>query len=72
LLQAIARLPETQRQIIELRHRQGLAHAEVAERLHMTAAAARQLWSRTVHALRNELSSNYEPRPTQPRSNESR
>ena len=51
LLRAIARLPPKQRQVIELRHRQGLAYAEIAATMGMTEPAARKLWSRAVEKL---------------------
>lgn len=55
LLQAIARLPYKQRQVIELRHRQGLAYAEIAATMGMTETAVRKLWSRTVEKLSQHL-----------------
>ncbi len=55
LMRAVTLLPARNQQILELRHRQGLSHAEIAEELGMTEMAARQLWSRTVDQLRNQL-----------------
>ncbi|QEG33577.1 RNA polymerase sigma factor [Bythopirellula goksoeyrii] len=59
LLRAIAKLPPRQRQIIELRHRQGLTYQEIAKQLEMTEVAARKLWSRTVEQLRDQLTSDH-------------
>lgn len=66
LLRAIVRLPERRRRIIEMRHQQGLSYAEIAERLEMTESAARKLWSRTVQALRQELTADHGFRPARP------
>lgn len=55
LMRAIAQLPERSQQILELRHRQGLSHAEISRELGMTEEAARKLWSRTVEELRQRL-----------------
>lgn len=59
LLRAIAKLPPRQRQIIELRHRQGLTYQEIATQLEMTEVSARKLWSRTVEQLRDQLTSDH-------------
>lgn len=56
LLRAVARLPERSQQVLELRHRMGMSHAEVAVELGMTEAAARKLWSRIVEELQEQLS----------------
>jgi RNA polymerase sigma-70 factor (ECF subfamily) len=55
LVRAVAQLPERSQQALELRHRQGLSHAEVATELGMTEQNARKLWSRTVEELRHLL-----------------
>jgi RNA polymerase sigma-70 factor, ECF subfamily len=55
LLRAVAELPERSQQVLELRHRMGLSHAEVAQELGMTEEAARKLWSRTVEQLQKRL-----------------
>lgn len=57
LLRAVAQLPERSQQVLELRHRLGLSHAQVAKELGMTEAAARKLWSRVVEELQERLSS---------------
>ena len=56
LMRAVAKLPERSQQVLELRHRMGLSHAEVAAELGMTEAAARKLWSRIVEELQERLS----------------
>ncbi len=53
--QALATLPETYRQIVELRNVQGLPFDEVARRLNRTSGAARMLWLRAIDALRQQL-----------------
>lgn len=55
LLRAIARLPYNQRQVIELRHRQGLGYTEIAVTLGMAETAVRKLWSRAVQNLSQDL-----------------
>lgn len=66
LLRAVAKLPERSQQILELRHRMGLSHAEVAEELGMTEAATRKLWSRIVEELQERLASGNVERSTKP------
>ena len=56
LRRAVAQLPERSQQVLELRHRMGLSHAEVAQELGMTESAARKLWSRIVEELQERLS----------------
>lgn len=67
LLRAVVRLPSKQRQIIEMRHRQGLSYPEIAAALNMTETAVRKTWSRTVQKLSRELSPVDEPNTTQSR-----
>lgn len=55
LLRAIAELPERDRAIIELRYRERLSHAEIADRLQLSVAAARKAWSRAIERLRSTL-----------------
>ena len=59
LLRAVAHLPERSRQMLQLRHQQGLSHADVGKELGMTEAAARKLWSRTIQDLRQLLASQH-------------
>lgn len=55
LFNAIARLSPRHRQIIEMRHRDGLPHAAIAERLGISVEAARKLWTRAVRQLQQIL-----------------
>jgi RNA polymerase sigma-70 factor (ECF subfamily) len=55
LARAVARLPADQRRVIELRHRDGLPFAGVADALGRSEEAARKLWLRAVRRLRAEL-----------------
>lgn len=55
LMRAVAELPERSQQVLELRHRMGLSHAQIAQELGMTEAAARKLWSRIVEELQERL-----------------
>jgi RNA polymerase sigma-70 factor, ECF subfamily len=57
LADALTRLPEDYRRVLVLRHLDGLAFAEVAERMGRTEGAARVLWTRALKALRVELDS---------------
>jgi RNA polymerase sigma-70 factor (ECF subfamily) len=55
LAEALARLPEDYRAVIELRNLQGLSHEEVAARLGRGVGAVRMLWVRALARLREEL-----------------
>jgi RNA polymerase sigma-70 factor (ECF subfamily) len=66
LMRAVAELPERSQQIVELRHRLGLSHAEIGRELGMTEAAARKLWSRIVEELQERLASGNVERSTKP------
>jgi len=55
LADALARLPEDHREVLVLRHLEGLAFLEVAERLGRSAGAVRVLWTRALKKLREEL-----------------
>ncbi|QDU94027.1 ECF RNA polymerase sigma factor SigE [Lignipirellula cremea] len=57
LADAIARLPERKRRLVELRHRQSLSFSQIGEELGMTSAAARKMWERTILELRKYLAS---------------
>ena len=52
---AVANLPFRTRQLVELRHRDGLSFNEIGDQLNMSSAAARQLWSRTLRELKIQL-----------------
>ena len=56
LLQAVHRLPERQREVVESRHRRGRTYQQIAEELGITDNAARNLWTRAMHNLREMLS----------------
>ena len=55
LADAIAQLPDDQRQAVELRHLQGLATAEIAPRMNRSVAAIGGLLQRGLRALRVSL-----------------
>jgi RNA polymerase sigma-70 factor (ECF subfamily) len=55
LSQAIKELPEAYRQVIELRHFEGLSFSEIALRLGRNPGATRMLWVRAVEKLRLHL-----------------
>lgn len=57
MARAVSELPQRSQQVLELRHRLGLSHAQVAVELGMTEIAARKLWSRIVLELQERLSS---------------
>ncbi|MCB9591545.1 MAG: sigma-70 family RNA polymerase sigma factor [Sandaracinaceae bacterium] len=56
MLSVLDRMPAEARQILVLRHFEGLSHAEIAERLDMSPDAARQAWVRALRSLRQRLS----------------
>jgi RNA polymerase sigma-70 factor, ECF subfamily len=55
LAEALAQLPETQREAVVLRHFQGLSLAEIAEQLECTTAAVTGLLHRGLKNLRKSL-----------------
>jgi RNA polymerase sigma-70 factor (ECF subfamily) len=55
LADALARLPDDQRQAVELRHLQGLATVEIAQRMDRTVAAVGGLLQRGLRTLRDSL-----------------
>lgn len=57
LARIVSQLPQRSQQVLELRHRMGLSHAQVALELGMTESGARKLWSRIVLELQERLSS---------------
>ncbi len=68
LLRAIAHLPAKNQRVVELRHRRGLSHAQIAAELGISEVASRKLWSRTVEQLREMLTTqNHEVRSSTPR-----
>ncbi len=55
LADAMAQLPDDQRQAVELRHLQGMATAEIARTMNRTVAAVGGLLQRGLRALRENL-----------------
>jgi RNA polymerase sigma-70 factor (ECF subfamily) len=55
LMQALQRLPEDYRTVLDLRNLQELPFAEVARRMARSPEAVRKLWTRAVARLRDEL-----------------
>lgn len=55
VLEAVGRLPETYRRVIELRNFEDRGYDEIAQELGVKAVYARKLWSRAVAQLREEL-----------------
>ncbi len=53
---AILKLSDHYRQVITLRHVEGLAWDEIGRRMETTAEAARKTWSRALEKLKDELS----------------
>lgn len=53
--QALSRLPEDLRRVIELRHRDNLTFAEIGHRIETSEDTARRLWGRAVQQLQCEL-----------------
>jgi RNA polymerase sigma-70 factor (ECF subfamily) len=60
LEQALTRLPEMQRRIVELRHRDGKSFAEIGLLTDRSAEAARKLWSRAIKRLASEIDGHHE------------
>lgn len=52
---ALARLPESYRKAIELRHREDLSFQELGRQLNRSEEAARKLWTRAIRQLQQEL-----------------
>ncbi|MFO0013649.1 MAG: sigma-70 family RNA polymerase sigma factor [Planctomycetota bacterium] len=57
LSDAIARLPAEYREVIILRHIQGLSFKEIAERHHKSSGAVRMVWMRAIEKLRETSAS---------------
>ena len=55
LADALARLPEDYREVIVLRHLQGLPFAEVAHRMERSVDSVEKLWIRALARLRHLL-----------------
>jgi RNA polymerase sigma-70 factor (ECF subfamily) len=54
VMAALDRLPPDYREVITLRNLEGLSLVEVAERMHRSHEAVRQLWVRAIRRLREE------------------
>jgi RNA polymerase sigma-70 factor (ECF subfamily) len=52
---ALQALPEDYRRVIEWRNFEGLSFADIGQRLHRSAEAARMLWARAVEQLGRAL-----------------
>jgi RNA polymerase sigma-70 factor, ECF subfamily len=57
LLASVERLPEDYREVLVLRHFEGLSHDEIARRMNRNSGAVRMLWVRALARLREELDS---------------
>lgn len=55
LADAIAQLPDDQRQVIVLRHLEGMRFADIADQMERTSGACRMLWLRAMDRLRELL-----------------
>ena len=55
VLVAIARLPDSYRQVISLRHVDGCKFAEIARRMNRSVQAVHNLWTRAILRLQSEL-----------------
>jgi len=55
LAEVLARLPDDHREVIILRHLEGLSHDEIAGRMGRSAGAVRMLWVRALTRLRAEM-----------------
>lgn len=55
LAEVLSRLPDDYREVLILRHLEGLSHDDIAQRMNRTAGAVRMLWTRSLIALRQEL-----------------
>jgi RNA polymerase sigma-70 factor (ECF subfamily) len=58
LEQALERLPEEYRHVIDLRYRQGLSFEEIGVALGRTPNSARKLWARAIERLKHDLRAN--------------
>ena len=57
LADVLARLPNDYREVLILRHLEGLSHDDIAVRMNRSAGAIRMLWVRALASLRSELPS---------------
>lgn len=57
LAETLEKLPDDYRQVLALRHIDGLSHDEIAKRIGRSTAATRMLWIRALEALKKTYSS---------------
>jgi RNA polymerase sigma-70 factor (ECF subfamily) len=55
LEQAMGRLPEEYRRVIDLRYRQGLSFEQIGDELARTPNSARKLWARAIERLKRDF-----------------
>jgi len=55
LADVLARLPDDYREVIILRHLEGLSHDEISRRLNRSPGAVRMLWVRALAHLKSQL-----------------
>jgi RNA polymerase sigma-70 factor (ECF subfamily) len=55
LADVLARLPDDYREVLLLRHIEGLSYDDIAQRMNRSAGAVRMLWVRALSRLRREL-----------------
>jgi RNA polymerase sigma-70 factor (ECF subfamily) len=60
LLNGLSKLPNHYREVILLRHRDGLGYAEIGKRMNRTPEAVRKLWARGIELLQ-EILEGHEP-----------
>lgn len=61
LANALEKLPEHYREVIVLRHLQGLKFPEIAQQMERTVDSVEKLWARALIRLRRLLEENHEP-----------
>lgn len=59
LSRAVARLPESQRRVVEMRFRDGLDYRRIASELGLSEVAARKQCSRAIETLRRQLAAEH-------------
>jgi RNA polymerase sigma-70 factor (ECF subfamily) len=59
LADALSRLPDDHREVLVLRHLEGLDFPEIAERMGRSHGAVRVLWTRALKKLRDELARDF-------------
>ncbi len=59
LADALARLPERYREVLVLRHMEGMGFPDIAQRMGRTVASVKNLWARGLAKLRGDWESNH-------------